>query len=82
MILTATRQCDHDKKLYRFEDSDFKSAISRAEEFVKKSSSFSAVVYEDNDALVLVKWDKRMKQIVYILTSNGKEKGFDIVEAK
>jgi hypothetical protein len=78
----GTKQSNSNLKLFRFEDSDFRSAVARAEEFVKKGRSYSAVVYEDDTALIMVKWDKKLKEIVYILTSHGKKKGFDIVEAK
>lgn len=67
---------------YSFEEEDFKTAEKRAEEFVRKGSEFSATIYDEEDVVEIINWDSSMDQIVYILTSYGKYRGFEITDTK
>jgi hypothetical protein len=71
-----------DSTYHKFYDDDFKSAQERAEEFVEKGTNFSALIYDKEDLVELIKWDENLDQIVYILTSYGSYKGYEIVEPK
>lgn len=71
-----------DSTYHKFYDDDFKNAEERTEAFVQKGISFSALIYDSEDLVELIKWDENLDQIVYILTSYGKYKGYEIVEPK
>lgn len=65
---------------YKFFEDDFKNAEARADGFVQKGIDFSAWIYDRDDLVELIRWDKSLDQIIYILTSYGKYKGYDIVK--
>lgn len=67
---------------YRFFEDDFKQSEKRAEEFVAKGIQFSAFIYDREDLVELIRWDENSGQIIYILTSYGKFKGYEIIEPK
>jgi len=67
---------------YKFFEDDFKNAEERAEEFVQKGIYFSALIYDRDDLVELIRWDENLGQIVYILNSYGKFKGYEIIESK
>ena len=69
-----------DSEYYRFFEDDFKNAEERADEFVQKGTAYSALIYDTEDLVELIKWDENLDQIVYILTSYGRFKGYEIVE--
>lgn len=71
-----------DSTYQQFSDDDFKSAQARAEEYVEKKPNFSALIYDREDLVELIKWDENLDQIVYILTSYGRFTGYEIVEPK
>jgi hypothetical protein len=67
---------------YKFFEDDFKNAEERADEFVQKGIDYSASIYDTDDLVELIRWDEDLDQIVYILTSYGKFKGYDIVKSE
>ena len=71
-----------DSTYYQCHEDDFKNAEKRAAEFVHKGIYFSSLIYDSEDLIELIRWDENLDQIVYILTSYGKFKGYEIVEPK
>ena len=65
---------------YKFFEDDFKNAEERADEFVQKGTDYSASIYDTDDLVELIRWDEDLDQIVYILTSYGKFRGYDVVK--
>ena len=67
---------------YKYFEDDFKKAEELADKSVQKGIYFSALIYDREDLVELIKWDENLDQIVYILTSYRKSKGYEIVEPK
>jgi len=73
---------EKDSTNYKYFEDDFKKAEELADKIVQRGIYFSALIYEREDLVELIKWDENLDQIVYILTSYGKFKGYEIVEPK
>lgn len=67
---------------YTFEDKDFKNAEKHAEEFVRKGNKYSGTIYYEGDIIEIISWDNNRDQIVFVLTSYGKYRGFEIMDTK
>ena len=65
---------------YKFFDDDFKNAEKRAVAFVRKEIFLSALIYDKEDLVALIRWDENLEQTVCALTLYGKCKGYDSVE--
>ena len=67
---------------YTFEDNDFKNAEKLAEEFVRKGTMYSGTIYYEDNIIEMINWDNNTDQVVFVLTSYGKYKGFEIIKTK